>query len=198
MSIAKNVKLLLQKSPYKQVDLANHLGISTGNLSGILSQNGRYFSVEHIKLIAEFFGVSTDKIYGVDALTENVRVIPMIGNAHCGKPQEYDLNGYEPIPIAESSYKQGMYAVKTEGDSMLPKINDGDILYCIFDSVIDNGDIVHYSLNDESGIRKYKINEAQTVISLVPLNSEYDVITIHHDEHFELRMSKVVGLHREF
>jgi SOS-response transcriptional repressor LexA len=197
VGIGKNIKILLNQKGLKQKDLALALDEHPVNITRWLTESRRIPETSLPK-ISKFLDVSIDILLGNDIKTSSIKIIPMIGNAHCGKPQEYDLNGYEPIPIAESSYKQGMYAVKTEGDSMLPKINDGDILYCIFDSVIDNGDIVHYSLNDESGIRKYKINEAQTVISLVPLNSEYDVITIHHDEHFELRMSKVVGLHREF
>jgi len=59
---------------------------------------------------------------------------------------------------------------------------------------VDSGKIVHYWLDGESGIKRYKINEAQTIISLIPINTEeYEIITIHCDEKHELHMAKVVG-----
>jgi len=86
-----------------------------------------------------------------------------------------------------------MYAVEAEGDSMSPKINDGDIVYCCANQIIDSGKIVHYSLNGESGIKRYKINETGTIISLIPINSDYEIISLHCNDTFDLRMARVVG-----
>lgn len=198
MDYIDRIKTLIKDTKnVKQYMVAEAAELRTSTLSEILNRKGgRKFTPEHITKIANFFNVTTDYLYGLES--SKFKFIPLIGLAHCGKPQEYDLNGFEPIPIIESKYKQGMYAVKAEGNSMLPKISDGDILYCLFNSSIDDGNIVHYSLNGESGIRKYKMNQKGTIISLVPLNTEYEIITIHHDEYFELKMAKVIGLHRDF
>ncbi len=121
------------------------------------------------------------------------KVIPLIGKSSCGIPKDYDLNGYDPVPVPTEIYKDGMYALEADGDSMSPKISHGDIVFCNIHRQIDNGNIVHYWLNGESGIKRYKINEAGTIISLIPINTDYDVITIHCDENVDLRMARVVG-----
>jgi len=123
-----------------------------------------------------------------------IRTIPLIGLASCGIPQEYDLNGYEQVPVSENIYEDGMYAVQAEGNSMSPKINNSAIVYCNVNRQIDNGHIVHYALNGESGIKKYKMNERGDTISLVPLNSDYDIITVHADDEADLKMARVVGV----
>ena len=189
--IEKIANLLIEKNK-RQADLSKFLNIPTSNLSNILQGNGRKFSVEQIALIAKYFNVSTDFLYGIESSIKS-KFIPLIGKASCGKPRDYDLNGYEPVPIPLDIYNDGMYAVEAEGDSMSPKINNGDIIYCQPNRIIDNGNIVHYWLNGESGIKKYKINEQGTIISLIPINSDYDIITIHCDDNHDLLMARVVG-----
>lgn len=77
---------------------------------------------------------------------------------------------------------------------MSPKINNGSIVYCNVNRHIDNGSIVHYSLDGESGIKRYKMNERGDIISLVPINSDFDIITVHADDGMELKMARVVGV----
>ena len=192
--------LELLKQPKKtQLGLAKHIGLQAPNLNKILKrQENRQFKSDQMALVADYFDVSTDYMYGLDEIQKQ-KLIPLIGKSSCGKPRDYDLNGYEPIPVPLDMYKSGMYAVEADGDSMSPKINDGDIVYCCPNQLINNGKIVHYWLDGESGIKKYKINELGTIISLIPINSEHDIITIHHDERHELIMAKVVGkIDRDF
>lgn len=148
-------------------------------------------SIEKLTAIASILNVTTDYLLNKDII--ETKVIPLIGKSSCGIPKDYDLNEYEPIPIPTNMYRDGMYAVEAEGDSMSPKINNGDIVYCQPNRIVDIGNIVHYWLNGESGIKRYKMNEAGTIISLVPINSNYDIISIHCDENVDLRMAKVVG-----
>lgn len=148
-------------------------------------------STKILSALADILGVSTDYLLDKDAPAQ--KLVPLIGKSSCGKPKDYDLSNYEPVSVPLDMYIDGMYAVEADGDSMAPRINDGDIVYCIPNQIIDNGKIVHYWLNGESGIKKYKINEAGTIISLLPLNPDYDIITIHCDDNYDLVMARVVG-----
>jgi len=199
MDLIDNIISLIEEYKTKKKDLASAIGIPASTLSDILNRKGgRKFSPEQIASIAKYFDKTTDFLYGFENRIKQ-KLIPLIGKSSCGKPKDYDLNGYEPVPVPLDMYKDGMYAVEADGDSMSPKINDGDIVYCQPNRVIDNGNIVHYWLNGESGIKKYKMNEAGTIISLIPINSDYDVITIHHDDKHELIMARVVGkIDRDF
>ncbi len=196
MGLGHNLKKILDNKKIKQVAFAKDIGETAVNVSRYLKEQ-RGIPENLFPIISKTLNVSMDEIIGNKTVTSSV--IPLIGKSSCGKPKDYDLNGFEPIPIPLDMYKTGMYAVEADGDSMSPKINDGDIVYCCPNRIIDNGKIVHYWLDGESGIKKYKINEAGTIISLVPINSDHDIITIHHDERHELHMAKIVGkIDRDF
>ena len=184
----------------KIMDLKNLTGEKLGEMIGVTKgsvihwANGSRFPKEnHIRDLVRVLNVKYDDLF---ASPDDARVefIPLIGKSSCGIPTDFDLNGYDLIPVSSSNYRKGMYAVTADGHSMTPKIRHGDTVICDPTQVIDNGRIVHYTLNTgESGIKKYKINEAGTIISLIPLNPDFEVITIHCDDNIDLRMSKVVG-----
>jgi SOS-response transcriptional repressor LexA len=203
MSIGIKVKELLKDKKISQKKLAKELGESEINISRWLKDdendvNFRRIPFDVLIKIAEKLNVTTDYILDSDN-TIPTTFVPLIGKSSCGKPKEYDLNGFEPISIPADMYKSGMYALEADGDSMSPKINDGDIVYCCPNQQIDNGNIVHYWLGGESGIKKYKINEQGTQITLLPLNTDYDVISINWSENVDLMMAKVVGrIDRDF
>lgn len=192
MSFSKNLKFYMNKKNITAQIIADKLGITRGTITH-WSNGIRTPSPENIIDLSKILKVSVSELFGENQKSK-IRTIPLIGLASCGIPQEYDLNGYEPIAISEDIYEDGMYAVQAEGNSMTPKINHGAIVYCNVNKHIDNGNIVHYHLNGESGIKKYKINEKGDTISLVPLNSDYDIITIHADDEPDLKMARVVGV----
>ncbi|PHQ88490.1 MAG: hypothetical protein COB42_08695 [Sulfurimonas sp.] len=193
MDIVDRVNHLKMEQKVNQIKIAQALNIVPSSISDILNRKGRKFSAEHIPKLAKLFQVDESFLLGSD-IKIKVRTIPLIGLASCGIPQEYDLNGYEAVPIGEELYHEGMYAVRAEGDSMSPKINNNSLVYCRTNMQIDSGNIVHYSINGESGIKKYKINEKRDIISLIPINSDFDIITVHADDGVNLKMSKVVGV----
>ena len=199
ISFAKNLRKIMDERGLTGAELGGKLEVSKGTV--IHWSNGTRFPNEKsIRKIASILNVDYNDLFEGENEIKISKKIPLIGLAHCGEPAVYDLDGYEPLFVPDDIYKEGMYAVKSEGDSMLPKIADGDTLYCLSESIthIDSGDIVHYKIDGDSGIKKYKINEQGTVISLIPLNSDYDIITIHCDDCVQLRMAKVVGSYREF
>lgn len=198
--IIKGTKLnTFAKNLRKIMDSKNLTGEKLGELVGVTKataihwSNGTRFPKEnHIRDIAKALNVKYDDLF-TNGSEVTTKVIPLIGKSSCGIPKDYDLNGYDSVPIPSEMYRDGMYAIEADGESMSPKINHGDIVFCDQQRQIDNGNIVHYWLNGESGIKKYKINEAGTIISLIPINSDYDIITIHCDENVDLRMARVVG-----
>jgi repressor LexA len=199
MNFGDRLKKIRKQKNITQLQLSELIGISRASIAQY--ENNIYQpSLENIESIANTLNIDVSELFEDKANKKMVsRYIPLIGKSSCGKPKDYDLNGYEPIPVPLDMYKDGMYAVEAEGDSMKPKINDGDVVYCQPNRIIDSGNIVHYWLNGESGIKKYKINEAGTIISLIPINSDYEVITIHCDEKHELIMGRVVGkIDRDF
>lgn len=190
MSVGEMIKLARKNKGLSQDDLAEQLGVNRVSIS-------HYEKGKNNPTHKNLLKLST--ILGVQLLDDSMPVakfIPLIGLASCVIPNDYNLSNYESIPIDTKLYKDSMYAVEAEGDSMSPKINNGNIVYCIpvNDTAELNNKIVHYSVNDDGGIKKLKINEDGSRISLIPLNSDYDIITIDHYENIRLKLSKVVGV----
>ena len=199
MTFGDRLKKIRKEKNITQLELSEMMSISRSSIAQY--ENNIYQpNIETIELIANTLNIDVSELFEDKSKTRLIsKYIPLIGKSSCGKPKDYDLNGYEPVPVPLDMYKDGMYAVEAEGDSMKPKINDGDIVYCQPNRIIDNGNIVHYWLNGESGIKKYKMNEHGTIISLIPINSDYEVITIHCDDKHELIMGRVVGkIDRDF
>lgn len=192
MTFAENLKYYMNKKSMTAQNISDMLEVTRGTVTH-WSNGVRTPSPEQIKKLAKILKVSVSDLFGESSKTK-IRTIPLIGLASCGTPQEYDLNGYEPVPVSDDIYEEGMYAVRAEGDSMSPKINNNSIVYCNVHRHIENGHIVHYSLDGESGIKKYKINEKGDTISLVPINSDFNVITIHADDESDIKMARVVGV----
>lgn len=187
----KIAKMLDERGRGSRARLADYLGVKRNYVTRWLKDPDYGVPRDHLPKIAEFLGINVSDLFGE---ATQFYTIPLIGLASCGIPKEYDLNGYEKVPVGAEIYKSDMYAVKAEGDSMKPKINNKDLVYCRSDAQIENGNIVHYSYNGESGIKRYKINEKRDIIILLPINQYYDPITIPVDDVGSLRMSKVVGV----
>lgn len=186
--LGEKIKNARKNKGFSQDDLAEKLGVNRVSISNYEKGKNNPTHKNLLKLSA---------ILGVQLMDECAvitKFIPLIGLASCGIPKDYNLTDYENIPIDSRIYRDGMYAVEAEGDSMSDKINNGNIVYCSPNEDIQNGNIVHYVYNGESGIKKYKINEELDIVSLVPLNSEYDIVTIDGFHQKNLRMSKVVGV----
>lgn len=171
-----------------QDDLASKLGVNRVSISNYEKGKNNPTHNNLLKLSA-ILGVQL-----MDECSVITKFIPLIGLASCGIPKDYNLSNYENIPIDSRLFRDGMYAVEAEGDSMTPKINSGNIVYCSPNENIENGNIVHYTYHGESGLKKFKVNEDQDIISLIPMNSEYDIVTISEFDAKNLRMSKVVGV----
>ena len=192
MSFGSRLKELMKDRKIYAKDVAAYVGVSRGLVTH-WTNNVRNPNPAQVAMLLSFLKVDADSLFDKNS-TVTTKLIPLIGKSSCGTPQDYNLENYDAVPISLDIYNEGMYAVEAEGKSMSPKINDGNIVYCDPSQEVNNGNIVHYMVKGESGIKKYKINEPQTIVSLVPLNSDYDIVTVDQYENVDLRMVKVVGV----
>lgn len=123
----------------------------------------------------------------LDSPEKNVVYIGKYGKARCG-PNGNILEGnpIDHIPIASNLLRfpsADAFIVEADGDSMEPKIFEGDIIIAKKQNIASHGDIVVCSLNEEVLIKKYiKIGNN---ISLISLNQEkYHPIGVSENDLF--------------
>lgn len=118
---------------------------------------------------------------------ENIVYIGNYGKAQCGyRGNILDGTPVNHIPIATSLLRfsaKEAFIVEADGDSMMPKIIEGDIIIAKKQNIAENGDIIVCTYNNEVLIKKYIYTSNS--ISLVSLNQEkYHPIVVSEIDDF--------------
>ena len=156
----------------------------------------------HIQQMAEIFGVSPVDLMCFDdvpakpqnALPVNdVYRIPLLGRVAAGEPLFIEENIVGEVFVDPAMVPQDaqLYALKVKGDSMAPKIMDGDTLIVREASCADDGEIVIVTVNGQEGTCK-KIKRYPDALALISLNQLYEPIMYTWQEVEQLPV-KVVG-----
>ena len=90
----------------------------------------------------------------------------------------------EYIPMINFPNWQHCFAVKVKGDSMSPKISDGDIVIINTELNIENNQIGAFMIDEESFLKRKKIADDNTLL-LVSNNERYAPIIVTKDKNFK-------------
>lgn len=179
---AERLSSALEESEENTYTLSAKLGISPSTISRYA--NGKMLpKIPVVYTIADILGVNPIWLMGADAprlrtaCNGNPVKIPVLGVVRAGQPidaVEYIVD-YEEIP--ESLAKTGeFFALRITGDSMSPKISDGDVVIVRKQPDVESGDIAIVLVNgDEATIKK--VQKFDGGINLIPSNQSYDILT---------------------
>ena len=95
-----------------------------------------------------------------------------------------DNEEIEYIPMIAFPNWQHCFAVKVKGDSMCPKICDGDIVVINTQFSIENNQIGAFMIDDEAFLKRKKIADDNTLL-LVSNNERYAPIVVTKDKNFK-------------
>nr|WP_302520623.1 LexA family transcriptional regulator [uncultured Allisonella sp.] len=160
-TFASRLKWALEKSGMKPTDLSNITGIGKSSISRYLK--GEYIPKQKkLNQIATVLNVSEGWLLtGLEqkaASAKGVR-IPVLGRVAAGIPISAitDIEDWEEIP--EALAKSGEYfALRIKGQSMEPRICDGDVVIVKQESCVDSGDVAIVLVNgDEATVKEIKI-----------------------------------------
>lgn len=119
-------------------------------------------------------------------------LIPVLGVVRAGLPVEAVENIIDYEEISEEMARQGdFFALQIKGDSMEPKISDGDVVIVRKQPDVESGEIAIVLVNgDEATIKK--VQKFTGGINLVPSNPAYDVKTFDNQK-IESLPVKIIG-----
>lgn len=180
---------------WRQVDLKNALNESDGQISSWY--NGRYRpNAEKMAKIANALCVSVDYLLGKEeAQTEKppkIHEVSVLGKVAAGVP----ISAQEDI-IGSIWTDKECFALKVKGDSMSPRIMDGDIVLVKKQESAEDGDLVIAEIEGEATCKVLKRSHGS--VMLVPFNAAFAPFVYTGQEAEDLRiLGKVVESRHEW
>lgn len=200
MGIFKNTLRTLRTSQgLTQEELAKRLKISRSTI-GMYEKGAREPDFETLELIADFFNVDINYLLGRSNKTTYIpsstsrksTVINVYGRVAAGIPLEMieDIIDTEEIP--EAMAKTGeFFGLQISGDSMEPKISNGDTVIVRKQDDADSEDIVIATVNGTDATCK-RLKKYQTGIALISTNPKYEPMFFSNEEIIE-KPVRIIG-----
>ena len=216
---SKRLKELRTEAGYTQSDLAERINIHKQTISQY-ERGVRHPDFDTLSALCDTFNVSTDYLLGKDDVTmrllntEEMTLIdrlrrgdvavkiPVFAKVPAGIPMEAieDVVDQEEIPIAMVRDGGQYYGVRISGDSMEPRIKDGDVVIVRKQTTADSGDTVIAMVNGYDATCK-RLKKYRDGIELIANNPSYETMFFSNDDIKNLPVQiigKVVELRGKF
>ena len=202
----ERLRVALSNKNMKQSVLAYRIGVDRSYISNYLS--GKYEpSYEILKKMADVLGVSMSWLKGIDShIAEGSGAkslkIPVLGYVAAGIPIEAitDILDYEELDPSMIKDGSEYFALKIKGNSMEPKISNGDVVIVRKQEDCDSGQIAIVCVNGNEATCK-KIIKQESGIMLVPFNTTYETVFYSNEDILEIPITilgRVVELRAKF
>jgi len=171
------LKMFRMREGLSQSELAKKIGVSTSTIS-MYEVGKRQPDFETEERIADFFNTDLNVLRGRNnELSSNESksiIIPVLGRVAAGIPISAveEIVDTEEISVTMAS-KGEYFGLLIKGDSMEPRIYDGDVVIVRQQEDAENGDIVIALVNGDDATCKRLMKYAGG-ISLISLNSKYE------------------------
>lgn len=188
--ILKKLSEAISKSGLSFGEISKRTGIPKSSVHRYASGQTKKIPIDAVRLIAEATGVSTSYVMGWeeketstkalgDSLTildGKIRKIPLFESvaAGFGCLANNEIVDYVPLMIDSDWEAKETICIKVSGDSMYPKIENGDIIVVHKQDSVDSGSIGVFLIDNEEGVVK-KVNYVygEDWLELLSLNPEY-------------------------
>ncbi len=119
--------------------------------------------------------------------------VPLIGRIACGQPITAEENVEELVSIPSAWHAQ--FTLRCEGDSMEPRIKDGDLVAIRSQPIVENGEIAAVRIGCEATLKHVYLYEDKLILQ--PENPNYEPIVKIGEEMNEVHIEgRAVGLCR--
>lgn len=183
MEMGERIKERRLALHYTQEELAQKLGLQKSAIAKY--ENGRVENIKRsiIALMSDVLECSPSYLMGLDDTKGCHGVkINVLGRVAAGIPIHAVEDIIDTEEISEDMAKTGdFFGLKIKGDSMEPRICDGDVVIVRQQPDADSGDIVIALVNGDDATCK-RLTKYAGGIGLVSLNSKYEPMMFSEDE----------------
>lgn len=207
--IGKRIKLCRENNKLTQGELGERLGLNkstiqryeTGQVAKIKLPILESIACE-LNVSAAYLALKTDnpdttsqsiESNAMILPQEKIRMIPVYESVSAGFgafPDNYILD-YIPLFISNDEEARNTLCIKVQGNSMYPKIEDGDFIQVLKQDWCESGKVAVVLIDDEDSVLK-KIEYDKNSITLLSFNPEYAPRVFKGAERDRLRILGIV------
>lgn len=197
ITIAKNLNKYLDLNGMSQADLARMMNVSTATTSN-WCKGIKLPRMDKIDKICSIFGINrSDLMDEKDSSQDKTSIkgvrIPVLGYVRAGVPLDaveeiLDFEEIHPDMAATADY----FALRVKGDSMEPRITEGDVVIVREQPDVESGEIAIVLVNGDEGTVKKLVKYENGSIALVAFNSAYQPM-VFTPEQIETLPVQVIG-----
>lgn len=203
-----NLEHYLNVRNLKQADLARGLGVSEATISKWLSGKSsprmkkiddicKILGVKREDLLYEHDFAEEEPISASNLYTATVKDFPLLGTIAAGQP----IFAEETVPVLVSGAAgiDADFCLKIQGDSMTPKIKDGDIVFIRKQSLVEDGEIAAVLITelygDTATLKRVYYDKEENKIQLIAENPKYPPLSYSGERLNDIRiLGKAVAL----
>lgn len=210
-NFSSRIKLLRTERGITQEQLASMLKVSRSTI-GMYESGKREPDFETSEAIADIFNVDMDFLMGRSDVERKhpltpttvippgflpmpeMATVPIVGRIACGTPilAEQNIEGSACVPARW----RATFSLVCKGDSMEPKIHDGDLVAIRKQPEVENGEIAAVRIGEEATLKR--VYKREGFLELRPENSNYESIILIGEKMAEATIEgKAVGLCRD-
>lgn len=193
---SKNLRYYMSLNNKNQIDLMTDLSLSSSTVSNWCT-GLKLPRMDKVQLLADYFGINkSDLLEDKSALFSKCKrtavVINVLGRVAAGIPLEAVEDIIDTEEITEEVASTGeFFGLKIHGDSMEPKISNGDVVIVRQQDDADSEDIVIAMVNGHDAVCK-RLKKYSGGIMLLSNNPKYDPMVFTDKEIEELPV-KIIG-----
>ena len=176
--MAKNIQYYMDLHKKTRQDICDAIGVKYTTLTDWVKGNS-YPRIDKIELMANYFGINKSDLVedhtlplGGFEFAPGKYCIPIVATVAAGEPiySEENIEGWIDY---RKDPRGHVFACRIKGDSMSPRIQDGDIIIVDQESDWEDGDIILATVNGNDGTCK-RIRKYADSIALLSLNPAYE------------------------
>lgn len=204
MKFGERILKLRTEKGMTQDELAQKLGYKSRSSIAKIENGVRDVPRSQIVELAKALGTTPSVLMGweddkpADTLTvlptEKIHMIPVFGSvaAGFGAYASSDILEYIPLYIENDCDVENTICITVKGQSMYPKIEEGDRIVVRRQDSVDNGRIAVVMIGDEAVVKRVECEKNR--LTLISINPEYPPRVI---EGKDLEDVRIVGLVQE-
>lgn len=211
-TLAERIRLARENKELDQASLASKVDVTTRTVQR-WEKGDQVPDSDYLVLLAKHTGVRPEwlltgegemypapmprgKIIPFDRMSllkeVNLINIPLFSTVPAGKLAAiFHPEHVERYVTVDNVNDPNAFALVVKGNSMSPKIENGDIVVISPQRQVNNGDICVVRVNDEDTLKKVKLEE--NYVHLIPLNASFEPVTVRkRDVAFVWKVVRVI------